>query len=251
MNRVEPRELWNARPATSKHRPLDYRNLTGWSVHWLGQPYPADMTDHQIMQAIQREHMVGRAERGLQPFSDIGYNLVIGRQGLTLEARGDQWEGAHTKAHNHRYLGLCFAIGQGQLPTQRMLEQAEWLIKSYVPRGVPPVVHPHSANVPTECPGDSIRLWAAQFTKHVARVTLDPAPPSLLGDDDMTPAQREAVGRIQQAVNSTNYRPPLVVDQDPGTKTAAAVEAMASRVDPLNIVGRARQLIQDLLKGSP
>lgn len=254
MNRtIEPREHWNARKPIGGLSPLNYDRLVGWSIHWAGVTYPAIMTDHQIIQAIQNDHMYGRPKRGKDPFSDIGYNYVIGRQAHIFEARGHQWIGAHTRGHNSRYMGLLIVLGPGERPSQAQLDAAEWLMNTFASRGVPPVAHPHSANVSTECPGDSLRLWAAQYTKRsietrpyiTSSPTKDTTPPSVLEKEEMTPAQREAVARIQQSVNATGYQPPLVIDGDPGPKTATAVEAMSARVDPLDVKRRLAQLVED------
>jgi hypothetical protein len=138
------REEWGAEPARLSTPHIDdYSDGVFW--HWLGDAYPEQMIDRQILQSVQRYHM------NTKGWYDIAYNYAIGRTAVTYELRGENQGGA-TKGYNRKSIAIVFLIGVGELPTPAML-QAAWQLTATLPN---PSVRPHRDVVNTTCPGHAI-----------------------------------------------------------------------------------------------
>lgn len=142
---IYPRSSWGARPPRSRS-PL--RNTTnGWFWHWLGNGYPEQMSDEQILQSVQRYHMDTKG------WSDIAYSFAVGRDGDLFELRGWDVAGGHTRGYNSTSMAICFLIGVGERPTPAMYNAA-WNLTLSRPEMRGP--RPHRAVGQTTCPGDDI-----------------------------------------------------------------------------------------------
>ncbi|XP_013870469.1 peptidoglycan recognition protein 5 [Austrofundulus limnaeus] len=106
---------------------------------------------------IQRFHMNDR------DFDDIGYNFLVGGDGLVFEGRGWGVVGAHTKGHNRDTLGIAFMGNYtNDTPSKDALQSVKQLLISGVSLGfLQPqfVLFGHRDLGNTICPGEN--LYAA------------------------------------------------------------------------------------------
>ena len=103
----------------------------------------------------------------VRQWNDIGYNFLVGGDGLIYEGRGWDVTGAHTKNHNHHSIGISF-IGHFEQtsPTVGQLQAAKRLIQAGFKAGKLSrdyKVLGHRQLVMTESPGDVlfdiIKTW--------------------------------------------------------------------------------------------
>ena len=93
-------------------------------------------------------------ERG---WKDIGYHMVIRRDGTLEQGRPWDQEGAHTRGHN-RGLGICL-IGTGPDFTAEQLTRLSFVVAflgAYYPGGA---VYGHRDVAATLCPGFDVGHW--------------------------------------------------------------------------------------------
>lgn len=134
----------------------------GWFWHWLGNAYPEQMSDIQVLQSVQRYHMNAKG------WSDIAYSIAVGREvdkngeAKAYELRGTRTAGGHTNGYNNSSLAIVFLIGEGEKPTPAMFRKA-WQIVQETSH-VPDRVRSHRDVGTTACPGDAI----AAEVKHQA-----------------------------------------------------------------------------------
>jgi hypothetical protein len=199
------RSAWGAQPP--KATPLQLRRVDGWHIHWLGDAYPDELTDAQVLQSVQRYH------QHTNKWNDIGYSFAIGRMHpeAVYEARGFNTVGAHTEGHNSTSLGIVFLVGEGEQPSTVQLATCARFIAAHHPTGY---VRPHSAAKATACPGPDLRRWIAAGLTTKDKTVTDALPPDHPG------------ARVQRACNANGVSPPLRVDGEVGPRTAAAVEAV-------------------------
>lgn len=155
--RIVSRSQWGARPPA---RVSPVKRHDNWFIHWEGGGgYPAAMSEAQIMQSIQRFHMQTRGWR------DIAYHFIIFNSGNVYEGAGWGNMGTATKGRNSTSHAIMFVVGPGRRPSQAALDAAAALIEAGRVRGYAPVTRPHSAAVPTACPGPELTAWARAY-KH-------------------------------------------------------------------------------------
>uniref|UniRef100_A0A3Q3JER2 Peptidoglycan-recognition protein n=1 Tax=Monopterus albus TaxID=43700 RepID=A0A3Q3JER2_MONAL len=115
----------------------------------------AECKNHLV--SIQRMHM---KERG---FDDIGYNFLVGGDGIVFEGRGWGVVGAHTKGNNYDSLGIALMGNfNDDTPSKEAISSVKQLLQSGVSQGF---LHPefvllgHRDLGDTQCPGE--KLYAA------------------------------------------------------------------------------------------
>jgi hypothetical protein len=129
---------------------------TEYFVHYT------DGGTNQALREIQDDHMVQRGKRGLQNFSDIGYNYLVDVAGNVSEGRGRDVEGAHCPGHNVSGIGVAFIGRDGDAtPPARWTLRRLWESFSAA-AGHPLLVHGHRDRDNTECPGDDLWNWVHQ-----------------------------------------------------------------------------------------
>lgn len=99
---IRGRKLWGAQPPRNKlvsQTPATVHTLV---VHHTAGGIPLAESVPAELRAIQRLHQEARG------WSDIGYNVLIDRQGRAWEGRGLQYVGAHTQYHNTGSIGVAF-----------------------------------------------------------------------------------------------------------------------------------------------
>ena len=78
LPRLRTRRDWGAIAPNAPHRAVAIAARTEYFVHFTSGP-----TD-QGVRTIQNDHMVLRSSRGLQNFSDIGYNFLVTSPGTFM-----------------------------------------------------------------------------------------------------------------------------------------------------------------------
>ena len=103
-----------------------------------------------------------------QHWSDIGYNFLVGGDGLAYVGRGWDYEGAHTLTYNNISIGISFIGAFNDVePTKAQLEAAQKLIELGVKLGKISenyVLLGHRQVAQTLSPGDAlysiIQTWS-------------------------------------------------------------------------------------------
>ena len=163
---IIPRSDLNLRPP--KYRGRMHTFFNGWFWHWLGNGFPEQMSDKQILQSIQRYHM------GTQEWSDVAYNYAVGREvdsagrSYAYELRGDMVSGGHTKGFNNTSMAVVFLIGEGETPTPAMFVAARQLMADVRPSDL---LRSHRDVGNTQCPGDDIANEVLSLPKADTRMT--------------------------------------------------------------------------------
>ena len=156
-----PRRAWGAAPPKGRDALLPSA-ARGVAVHYTGMDAD-EQARHEIcagrVRGIQRYHMEGLG------WLDIAYSQLVCRHGYVFVGRGFGIRTAAngtTQANDH-YFAVCFLgnDSQGRADVTREARNALGdLIRDYqrrYPRALR--VRPHSAFVPTECPGLELKAW--------------------------------------------------------------------------------------------
>ncbi|XP_017275498.1 peptidoglycan recognition protein 5 isoform X2 [Kryptolebias marmoratus] len=153
---IVSREQWGAAPP--KQRETLREPAQGVVIHHTAFQSCrglAECSDELVH--IQRFHMNER------DFDDIGYNFLVGGDGIVFEGRGWGVVGAHTKGHNYDTLGIAFMGNfNNDSPSKDALQSVRRLLVSGVSRGfLQPhfVLFGHRDLGATACPGEN--LYAA------------------------------------------------------------------------------------------
>eukprot|EP00057_Strongylocentrotus_purpuratus_P027399 XP_011681873.1 PREDICTED: uncharacterized protein LOC100892590 [Strongylocentrotus purpuratus] len=132
----------------------------------LSVPTPYLVIHHTDTSECNNTEDCVNAVRGIQNYHmdtngwwDIGYNFLIGGDGLVYEGRGWDNNGAHAREYNSYSIGLAM-IGaySSKLPTSVMLEQLDWFIDCVLIRAkLDPcyTLYGHRQAVSTLCPGET------------------------------------------------------------------------------------------------
>lgn len=208
MPPIVTRAQWGAAPPKTK--PLPLTRFDGWHIHWLGDAYPDDATDDQILTSVQRYHQETKG------WADIGYSFAVGRMHpeAVYECRGFGVAGSHTQGHNSTSMGIVVLIGDGEQPNPIQLATVRQFIDTHSDRWPYRWVRPHSATKPTACPGPDLTAWIEAGLPLEDRTMTDTLPADHPG------------ARIQRAVNANGLQPPLTVDGRVGPVTADGVDAV-------------------------
>jgi N-acetylmuramoyl-L-alanine amidase len=128
------------------------------AVHCSATPPGADVDESEIR--------VWHQARGWQ---DIGYNVVIPRDGSIQVGRPIDYQGAHVEGHNHCAVGVCMVGGVndgGQPENNFTAAQFEALLialrflRRYAPKARIQG-HRDFPNVAKACPSFDVRAWLA------------------------------------------------------------------------------------------
>ena len=155
------RSGWGARAANTAVLPT---RPAPWVVihHTAGAACTTQALCSTQMRNIQNFHM------NTNGWADIGYNFLVGGDGLVYEGRGWGRQGAHSPGYNSRSVGVSF-IGtfSTALPVLAARNNAQALIRCGVSLGHVSSTYwliGHRQDIATDCPGTSlfneIRTWA-------------------------------------------------------------------------------------------
>lgn len=158
-------------------------------------------------------------------WAGVGYNWLVGQDGVIYEGRGWSLVGAHCPKHNRVGIGTYVAVGGHQVPSDAALRAVDEVYDEAcrrARRGLRKTYH--GANYPTECPGVHLRAWVK---------TGMPRPPDPQEDDDMQLAELAGwdisalVGLPPKSVNfQTAFARMYAASQRP----AVDVQALAAAV---------------------
>lgn len=115
----------------------------------------------QKTQEIRRWHTQDRG------WSDIGYHILIDRDGTRAPGRPIAKAGAHTRGHNRDSIGVCLIGGHGSSETDYFLEnytpaQEEALrsvLKELQAQYGKMSIHGHNEYAAKACPGFQVSRW--------------------------------------------------------------------------------------------
>ena len=124
---IRGRKKWDAAPPRDTPTYQDPSTVKTLVVHHTAGLAPSAKFVPAELRSIQRQHMSG--SRGV-PFNDIGYNILIDRQGRCWEGRGLRVVGAHTLGHNTGTLGVSFLGNYQNITANRRQLVAFRLLKA-------------------------------------------------------------------------------------------------------------------------
>lgn len=136
------------------------------------------------VEEIRRWH----TEEKSPPWSDIGYHVLIDRDGEILEGRPLERTGAHVRGHNSGSIGVCLIGGHGASAQDQFLEHFtpeqekalhDLIVHFWATFEDPFTVHGHNEFAAKGCPGFSVREWMADMLLDVATAPQPSPPPSL------------------------------------------------------------------------
>lgn len=110
---------------------------------------------------IQYRDDVRKSHVNHRKFADIGYHLMVFPNGDVLQCRSMQYQGAHTKGHNHNTIGIAFAGNMSiHGPTREQIKSAIAVSVSLCRCfGLGPSdSFGHGELTKTECPGKFIEM---------------------------------------------------------------------------------------------
>ncbi|CAG0892410.1 unnamed protein product [Cyprideis torosa] len=137
--------------------------------HTAGRGCDDLATCTSVLKGIQTDHMTNRN------FTDIGYNFLIGGDGVLYEGRGFDRRGEHAVPYNSKSIGIAM-IGTftEDLPTQKALLTLNYIIHYHAVRawGLPSsyglLGHRQVRKDPTECPGEALYNYIKAFPQYSA-----------------------------------------------------------------------------------
>lgn len=185
MTTFVTRDGWEARPPRS----VSYAIVPkGTAIHWVGSPVNTDSHARcaPAVRGIQNYHM------GANGWADVAYTLIGCPHDYVFAGRG---AGVRTAANgtddaNGSYYAACGLLGQGQEPSEGMLEALGWGVRQLRKSGAGQYVTGHSTIKPTSCPGT--------LQPHIGDIALRAE------DEDMALSD-EDVNRIAAAVRQQIY----------------------------------------------
>lgn len=154
------RDQWKALGPKYPLRPMS-SFIDGWVWHYNGpRTSITEGSTQEVVAAFLRG--IQRFHQNEQGWSDIAYSFAVDQAGRVYECRGWGARGAHTDGFNSTSMAIFFTIGEGQTPTPKALQAAEWLMLEGVKHGWDSDrARPHSELVATSCPGDALRDYLA------------------------------------------------------------------------------------------
>jgi hypothetical protein len=170
------RSAWGAAPPV-KTIPVS-KHLKGVCLHWMGFPVRTE-DPVRLVKSIQRGHMAEPRN-----WWDIAYNELVAQDGTVLEGRGLLYRsGAQgSTSHNRAYVALGLLLGDGDHPTDEMIEAVRERISvvRFFQSQATKIVG-HSELKPTTCPGTHVRalIRSGAFEPDPSRTPPPPpAPPT-------------------------------------------------------------------------
>ena len=188
---------------------------------WRGQPYSVAMSERAWF-LVHYHGGKPRNDRGdanakeieaihlNNGWSGIGYNFIVGQDGVIREGRGWGLVGAHCPGHNRDGIGVYVAVGGDQEPTPEALASVRWLYDEACRKAGHTLVKSyHGFDYPTSCPGGHLRAWVvAGMGVKAAAVVVGVKP-------------AKVAQKVKQVIKR---RPLLVVDGVRGPATTRALQ---------------------------
>src|SRR5690606_29774313 len=191
---VVSRAQWGAKPWQGKPSTVPLKRRTEFFVHWFGG-VPQNASGVALAREVERLHINGNG------WSGVGYNWIIGEDGVAYEGRGWTLQGAHCPGHNVSGLAVLIAVGKGgkkasaaALATARALydEACERTGNTLAMRG-------HRDGIATECPGPDLYEWVRDG------MPVDGSGTAPQGGTGGTGGTAPTVARYQTSINGLAY----------------------------------------------
>ena len=201
MTEIITRTQWGATPWRDQPYSVAMSERAWFLVHYHGGPPRNDRGDANAKE-IEAIHL----NNG---WSGIGYNFIVGQDGVIREGRGWGLVGAHCPGHNRDGIGVYVAVGGDQEPIPEALAAVRWLYDEACRKAGHTLVKSyHGFDYPTSCPGDHLRVWVRGGMLAAAIAQVKPAP-------------AKVAQKVKQVIKR---RPLLVVDGVRGPATTRALQ---------------------------
>lgn len=158
-----------------------------WGAHaWRSQMFTVDITARDY----RFNHWHGgapRHDRGIDCFreieaihlangwSGVGYNWMVGQDGVIGEGRGWNLVGAHCPNFNTRGIGVYFAVGGDKKLTDEAKAAGVWLYQKHLElRKKAVTLTYHGAHYPTECAGKEVIAWTGAGMPLSGKTLIEP-----------------------------------------------------------------------------
>ncbi|WP_159944816.1 MULTISPECIES: N-acetylmuramoyl-L-alanine amidase [unclassified Nocardiopsis] len=164
MVSIRSRSSWGARAPRSVSR-TTWSARRGFTVHHSAGP------PTQSIRSIQDFHMDGRK------WSDIGYNLLVDRNGTAYEGRGWLVVGSHAAGFNTSHIGVCFVGSDGHATDAARATIRALYDEACKRAGRRLSITGHRDLNSTTCPGSDLYQWV--------RAGMPTTTTSTEGDDDV------------------------------------------------------------------
>lgn len=132
-----------------------------------------DMAVRDKVAEIRRWHMLDRG------WSDIGYHILIDRNGDVALGRPMDWTGAHVIGHNRGSVGVCLIGGHASAATdafgEHFTSEQDASLRAVIlninqEAGRTLAVHGHNEFAAKACPGFTVRDWLARPNSAIREV---------------------------------------------------------------------------------
>ncbi len=126
------------------------RKINKIIIHQADTPKSMDIG----VEEIRKWHVEGNG------WKDIGYHLVIRRNGLVEQGRPFEIAGAHAKGHNFDSIGICLVGGKPEFNfTREQLRSLSVHVDNLCARFKVAEVGGHRDYGSTLCPGFDVKAW--------------------------------------------------------------------------------------------
>lgn len=150
--RIISRSEWGAKPWRRARPRVPMSARRYFVVHYHGGE-----VRQQVGNAVPRNIEAIHLANG---WSGIGYNWAVDQDGVIYEGHGWDLQGAHSPPHNYDGIGVYFAIGGNQRPSDAALAAGRWLYDEMARKtGRTPIKWWHGKDYATACPGPHLIDW--------------------------------------------------------------------------------------------
>jgi N-acetylmuramoyl-L-alanine amidase len=177
------REQWGS---LATHPAALAGRLPALYIHHLGAPSPpADLAGESLHMRQLQAYAIRPVAQGGKGYSDLDYNLVIGRSGTIYEGRGIDRKSAATLEQNDVSRSICVMGNyQTEEPTIAMIGAVVDAARMMIAAGeldAACIVRGHRDNPlhpgATACPGNNLYAYVPQIAAMIAAPPNPPPPP--------------------------------------------------------------------------
>jgi len=163
---IMPRNRWGGRPPRNPNLVLPLKRVQYIVLHHTNS---LQCVSHGSCASLTRN--IYNLHTIQKRYNDIGYNFMIGGNGLVYEGRGWRTQGEFAPTFNARSLNIALAgVYNTVLPSQRIMASFKALIRcgirqGYIPeRGFSYIVHRQLRD--NACPGDALFRYIQTWPGH-------------------------------------------------------------------------------------
>ena len=162
------RAAWTTAPLPlDRLTPLVTAQVRGIAVHHTGSPVPLGPrpTLAESTRRLEQDRLLHTGERG---WADVACTAAVDAQGRVFECRGIRYRSAGngTRTANQQYAAVTLLLGDGDEPTEAMIEAfRDWRSSRWLARyPAATAVVAHRDLYPTPCPGEATLALIASGT---------------------------------------------------------------------------------------